>query len=415
MSEPPTRRPCGQEHNPLLPPMLDDPHTFFARARREEPVFFSETFQAWVVTRFEDVCAVARDTARFSSVGCLDSGPMPPEVLAELIRGFPPLPSLVDADPPLHTRVRGLATRALSLRRITAFEPRLRAIAHELIDDFAARGRVELVHDFAVPLPGRFIAELLGLPREDLPRFARWSDDWIGLLSQAHGKTIDELVAHARGFVEFQHYLAAAIASRQERPQDDALSDLVAGDGGPPLGMAEYVNLVMQIVFAGHETTAGLITTTALELARDPALFAAARDDPASREAVIEEALRMSSPVHAMFRTATEDVELAGVRIARGDRVQLAWISANRDEARFADPQRFDSQRSGAHIAFGHGIHHCIGAVLARLEGRIAVEALTRRLPGLRLAPDQTLSYLAGATVRRLRSLAVAWDLDGSR
>lgn len=411
MSEPAAApRPCGREHNPLLPPMLDDPHPFFARARREEPVFFSETFQAWVVTRFDDVCAVARDTARFSSVGCLDSGPMPPAVLDVLMRGYPPLPSLVDADPPLHTRVRGLATRALSLRRINAFEPRLRAIADELIDAFAAAGRVELVHEFAVPLPGRFIAELLGLPREDLPQFSRWSDDWIGLLSQSHGKSLEELVGHARGFVEFQHYIAAAIAERQARPRDDALSDLAAGDGDEPLGMAEYVNLVMQIIFAGHETTAGLITVAALELARDPALFAAARDGQAAREALIEEALRMASPVHAMFRTALADVELGGVRIARGEKLQLAWISANRDEARFDDPHRFVAGRAATHVAFGHGIHHCIGAVLARLEGRVAVEVMTRRLPGLRLAPDQRLSHFAGATVRRLRALEVAWD-----
>lgn len=399
----------GREHNPLAPPMLDDPHPFFSRARREQPVFFSETYQAWIVTRFEDVCAIARDPARFSSVGCLDGGPMPPEILAELARGYPPLPTLVDADPPFHTRVRGMATRALSLRRITTFEPRLRELAEELIDVFADAGQVELVHAFAVPLPGRFITELLGLPREDLPQLSRWSDDWIGLLSQSFGKTVEELAVHARGFVEFQHYIAEAIMARQRSPRDDALSDLVAGDGGPPLGVAEYVNLVMQIVFAGHETTAGLISAAALELARDPALRAEVRGDPERREAVIEEALRMSSSVHGMFRVAKEDVELGGVRIARGERLQLSWVSANRDEARFPEPHCFRPGRSAPHVAFGHGIHHCIGAPLARLEGRVAIEALTRRLPGMRLAPDQRFPFMAGATVRRMRALKLEW------
>lgn len=404
----PPRPSCGKQHDPLVQPMLDEPHTFFARARAEEPIFFSESLGAWVVTRFDDVCAVARDVARFSSVGNLDTPGIPPAVLAELMKGFPPVPSLVDADPPLHTRVRGLATKALSLRRLSAFEPRLRAIAEALIDGFVDRGEAELVQAFAIPLPCNFIVELLGLPLADLQQFHRWSDDWIGIL--APHKPIDELVAHARGFVEFQHYLAAAISERQARPHDDALSDLVSGDGGPPLGLVELVNAVMQIIFAGHETSAGLITAAALELARDPALLAAARSDPATREALVEEALRMSSPVHAMFRVATEDVELRGVKIARGQRVQLAWISANHDEARFADPDRFDLHRTAAHVAFGHGIHHCIGAVLARLEGRIAVEALARRLPGLHLAPGQPLSHLAGVTVRRLRALSVAWD-----
>lgn len=409
-SRPPESSLCGRQHNPLVQPMLDDPHAFYAQARRAEPVFYSEALAAWVVTRYDDVCAVARDVARFSSVGCLDGGPMPPEVIAELMHGFPQVPSLVDADPPLHTRVRALAAKVLSLRRTTALEPRVRAIATELLDGFAARGRIDLVSAFAVPLPGNFIVDLLGFPREDLALFSRWSDDWIGFASFA-GSSPAQLAGHARGIVEFQHHLAAAIRERQEHPRDDALSELVAGDGGPPLGMAELVNMVTQIIFAGHETTAGIITAAALQLARDPQLAVAARDSGTVREALIEEALRTSSVVHAMFRTALADVELGGAMIKRGDRVQLAWLSANHDETRFPDPLRFDTGRQSPHIAFGHGIHYCLGAVLARLEGRIAVELLAQRLPGLRLAPGSQLSHIAGPTVRRLRALDVVWDI----
>lgn len=403
---------CGAQHNPLVSPMLDDPHPLFARARRDEPVFFSEAMGAWVVTRHEDICAVARDVARFSSVGSVSAGPgMPPEVLAELMQGVPPVPTLVDSDPPLHTRIRGLANRALSLRRITAFEPVLRATAHRLVDAFVERGEVELVHAFALPLPGIFIVDLLGLPREDFAKFSRWSDDWIGL-SSVTNKSLDQLVGHARGFVAFQRHIAAAIEERRQSPRDDTLSDLVVGAEAldPPLGLAELVNIALQIVFAGHETTAGLITALALELARDPELRAALAADPALREPAVEEALRLSSPINAMFRVATEDVALRGVQIKQGDRVQLAYVSGNRDDARFTAPDRFDLARTSPHLAFGHGVHYCIGAPLARLEGRVALEVLIERLPGLRLTPGQTLEHVPGVTVRRLRALSLAWD-----
>ena len=401
---------CGKLHNPLIQPMLDAPHAFYARARREEPIFFSEAAGAWILTRHEDICAIARDVARFSSVGILDGGPgMPPEVIAELMRGFPPVRGIVDSDAPYHTRVRALANKALSLRRTAAFEPRIRAIAEQLIDGFVERGHVELVRAFALPLPGSFIVDLFGFPREDLALFSRWSDDWIGFASYSDAP-LEKIVGHARGMVEFQHHLAAAIKDRQEHPRDDALSDLVSDDGGPPLSLGELVNTAVQIIFAGHETTAGLITAAAAALASDSALAAAARDDAALRDGVVEEAARTSSLVHSMFRYALADVELHGTTIRRGDRVQLVWISGNRDENQFADPQRFDATRKGPHIAFGHGPHYCLGAPLARLEARIAVETLLRRLPGLRLADDRPLEHVAGPTVRRIKALELAWD-----
>ena len=192
---------CGKLHNPLIQPMLDAPHAFYARARREEPIFFSEAAGAWIITRHEDICAIARDVARFSSVGILDGGPgMPPEVIAELMRGFPPVRGIVDSDAPYHTRVRALANKALSLRRTAAFEPRIRAIAEHLIDGFVERGHVELVRAFALPLPGSFIVDLFGFPREDLPLFTRWSDDWIGFASYSDAP-LEKIVGHARGSV----------------------------------------------------------------------------------------------------------------------------------------------------------------------------------------------------------------------
>lgn len=409
------RSSCGREHAPLVPPMLDDPRPFYSRARREEPVFWSDSLGLWVVTRYEDICAVARDAARFSSVDSITpvSVPPPPEVMAELVKGFPPVPSLVTSDPPAHTHGRALVMKALSLRRLALFEPIIRDIAGGLLDRFVGEGRVELVGAFAIPLPGNFIVDLLGLPREDLPRVNRWTDD-SGAIYAGQAPAA-ELVPRARGFVEFQHYLARAIEERRASPRDDALSDIVTGAAAldTPLTMAELVNMLLQVLFAGYETTAGLITAAALELARDPALFAAVRADPGLCPQVVEEALRVASPIHAMYRTATEDVELGGVSIKRGERLQIAYISANHDETRFPDPDRFDIRRDASHLAFGHGIHFCIGAPLARLEGRIAVELLTQRLPGLRLVPGQRFPIFPSATARRLLALDVAWDPPG--
>lgn len=406
---------CGREHLPLASPMLDDPRPFYARARREEPVFWSDSLGLWVVTRYDDVAAVAKDAARFSSMDSITPSvaPPPPELLAELVKGFPLLPSLVTSDPPAHTHERALVTKALSLRRLVAFEPILRGIAEGLVDAFAAKGRVELVDSFAIALPGNFIVDLLGLPREHLAQVNRWTTDSAEIF--AGHKPLAQLIEHARGFVAYQHYLAAAVADRRANPRDDALSDIVTGAAAldPLPGMPELINMLLQVIFAGYETTAGLISASAHELARDPELFATARRDPSIIPPLIEEVLRVASPIHSMYRTANEDVELGGARIKKGDRLQIAYISANHDERRFEDPLRFDIRRTTPHLAFGYGIHFCIGAPLARLEGRIALEVLTQRLPGLRLIPYQKLSYFPSATARRLESLELAWDPPG--
>jgi cytochrome P450 len=401
---------CGQLHNPLASPMLDDPRPFYARARKEQPVFWSDALGMWVVTRYEDVKAVARDAARFSSLNSISpvSITPPPELLEVLMQGFPLLPSLVDSDPPIHTRTRALVSEALSLRRIAGFEPVLRELAEGLVDRFIDAGHVEFVSGFAIPLPGSFNLDLLGLPREDLDRVNAWTNHSAAIY--AGRGTLPELVEHAREFVAYQHYLAAAVEDRRARPRDDALSDIVKGAAlDPPLGIAELVNILLQVTFAGYETTAGMLTAAMVELARDPELFARLKADPSLCPQAVEEALRVASPIHSMYRTANEDVELTGVQIRKGERLQIVFISANHDDARFDDPLRFELGRQTPHLAFGQGPHFCIGAPLARLEGRIALEVLTRRLPALRLVPDQKFEIFPSATARRIEALALEW------
>ncbi|WP_386967903.1 cytochrome P450 [Archangium violaceum] len=406
----------GSEYNPLVSPQLEDPHPFLARARREEPVFFSATLGAWVVTRHADISAVVADTARFSSAESITVGAatMPPEVVTALMDGYPLVPSLVDNDPPAHTRFRGLVSKAFTGRRLAEKEPSIRALVDELISGFMYEGQADLFLRFAHPLSASIIAAILGIPREDISRFRRWSDDLTTVLA-AHGP-VENQVAAARGVVDFQRYLASALEERKAAPREDLLSDIVTEGQGmtPPMSMAELVSLLMQVHFAGHETTAGLIVGGVELLLNNPEQLQTLRNEPDLIAGTVEEAVRMVSPVHAMFRTALEEVEIGGVTIPKGAHIRIVYASANRDEARFHEPERFDIQRPDVkkHLAFGHGLHFCVGAPLARLEARLALEALLRRLPGLRLVPGQKPGFLRSVTVRRHESLEVAWDVQ---
>ncbi|MFY1829254.1 cytochrome P450 [Myxococcus fulvus] len=405
----------GSEYRPLESPHLENPHPFLARARREAPVFFSPALGAWVVTRHADISAVVADTGRFSSTESITVGAAttPPEVVAALMDGYPLVPSLVDNDPPAHSRFRGLVSKAFTGRRLTEKEPFIRGLVDELIDSFRQEGKADLFLRFAHPLSASIIAEILGIPRSDIHRFRRWSDELTTVLA-AHGP-IEHQVACARGVVEFQRYLAQALEERKTAPREDLLSDIVTGsrDMTPPMSMAELVSMLMQVHFAGHETTAGLIVGAVELLLEHPAQLQALRNDPGLIAGAVEEAVRMTSPVHAMFRTALEPVELGGVPIPKGAHIRIVYASANRDETRFHEPERFDVRRPDVkkHLAFGQGLHFCIGAPLARLEARLALEALLRSLPGLRLVPGQTPGFLKSVTVRRHESLEVAWEV----
>ncbi|NVJ14049.1 cytochrome P450 [Myxococcus sp. AM010] len=405
----------GSEYRPLESPQLENPHPFLARARREAPVFFSPALGAWVVTRHADISAVVADTERFSSAESITVGAAttPPEVVAALMDGYPLVPSLVDNDPPAHSRFRSLVSKAFTGRRLAEKEPFIRALVDALIDSFRQEGKADLFLRFAHPLSASIIAEILGIPRSDIHRFRRWSDELTTVLA-AHG-SIEHQVACARGVVDFQRYLAEALEERKTAPREDLLSDIVTGSRGmtPPMSMAELVSMLMQVHFAGHETTAGLIVGAVELLLEHPEQLRALRDDPSLIAGAVEEAVRMTSPVHAMFRTALEAVELGGVPIPKGAHIRIVYASANRDEARFHEPERFDVRRPDVkkHLAFGQGLHFCIGAPLARLETRLALGALLRSLPRLRLVPGQTPGFLRSVTVRRHEGLEVAWDV----
>lgn len=399
--------------NPMAPDQIDDPYPLYARARRERPVFFAESLGAWVVTRYADIAAVARDTERFSSTGALESSAVFPDEVTDILRtGYLEFQSLVQSDPPDHTRVRNVFNKALSPQRVAALEPKVRAIADELIEGFVRDGEVELIERFAFPLPGAVIGELLGVPRSDLPRLKRGSNAKQILLAGAAPPAL--LAECAREFVGLQRYFGAHIEARVHEPRGDLLTLLAPIDigGTAPLTMQEAVCNAIDLLAAGHETTTDMIGNGMTLLMAHPEQLAALRADPSLVADAVDEILRMEAPVRGLFRRVAVDTTLAGVALPAGARLFLLYGSANRDEQAYPDPDAFDIRRRPAtpHLAFSKGIHYCVGNALARLEGRIAFERLLARLPGVRLHPTRPAERRAFIILRGYERLPLVWD-----
>ena len=406
----------GLDFNPMAPEQVECPFDLYRQAREEMPVFYSERFDLWVVTRYDDIVRILKDPAGFSSAQSLavDSA-VAPEVQAVLDTGYPATPTMVTADPPVHTRFRELVSKAFTSRRVALMEPRMRAIAHGLIDRFERDGRADLVKKFAYPFPMEVIAEILGVPAADMDSFKRWSDD----MSARFGPLpLDRHVECAKSEVEFQHYFAAMLEQRQRHPQTDLLTDLLNAriKREAPLNMPEMLSILKQLLIGGNETSTNLIGSMMLSLLRDRDQFDAVLRDRALAANAVEEALRLDSPVQGLFRTATRAVEIGGVNVPQGAHLELLYASGNRDEERFHDSDRFDLRRpdSSNHMAFGFGIHFCIGAPLARYEGRIALEALIDRLPQMRLAPGQAFDHHPHFFLRGLKRLDLEWPVKAS-
>jgi cytochrome P450 len=374
-------------------------------ARREAPVFYSEAVGAWIVTRYDDVVAAAKDPEAFSNAEAVRPAELPEQVQAILDGGEAygkALPMLA-TDPPRHGRLRKYTARALA-QRVSGSEPRVRELAHRLSDDVAASsGDVDLLTAFCSPLPVTMIMELQGVPATDHAWVKAGSDAMVAL--QWGDLPPEEAKACARRVVAFHDYFAELVEGRRARPRDDVISDMTQAlpDGERPLETPELVRQMTGLLTAGHETTANLIAHAVLLLLDDRRRWQALCADPAGyAPLVVEEALRADSSVLGMLRRTTTDVELGGVTIPAGDRVQLMFASANHDAAHFAEPESFRPERDDArhHVAFGAGIHFCIGASLARLEARVALEELATRLPSLTLATRDRPAFQANAAFR---------------
>jgi cytochrome P450 len=405
---------CAIDFDPLSPEQRRDPYPVYAQARERAPVFYAERFGFWVVTRYEDVLAVLKDDATFSSCDALTSSrvELPAEVEAILAEGWPEMPVIIDTDAPLHTRIRGLVTKAFTPRRVEAMEPRVAAIAEELVDGFAADGQADIVERFAWPLPLRVIGDMLGLPADDLPKLHAWSTDWLRL--KQPGATLEQQLEWARNTVALQRYFMAQLDDRERNGGDDLIAALLAAatELDPPLAREAVMGVPLDLVVAGHVTVTRAIGNALVLLLREPSRLDELRSDPTLVAGAVEEILRLESPAQGLFRTTTREVELGGARLPAGARVMVHYGSANRDEREFTEADAYDPQRGNLqrHLAFGKGIHFCIGAPLARLELRIALPLLLQRLPGLRLADAADLAWEPIFFARGLDRLEVEWD-----
>ena len=378
--------------DPLAPDQLAHPFDLLTLLRREQPVQYVPALDLWLVTRYEDVLAVLKDHRSFSSSGALKSSsvPLPVEVASVLDEAFPEMPYIIELDPPLHDRIRALVTRAFTPRRIGALEPAIRRIVDELLDELPAASGTDIIGSFAWPLPLRVLGELLGLPRDDLEQLHAWGNDW--LLVQQDGP-LEKRIGHARGVVALQRYFLEAVQRRVQQPTEDLIGALVAQRAtlAEPLTDIEIAGLPLDLMVAGHVTVTRAIGNTLQLLFDDPSLREPLLD-PARAPRAIEEILRLESPAQGLFRTTMRDVEVGGTTIPEGARLMVHFASANRDERVFSAPDEYRPDRAdlSRHVAFGKGIHVCIGAPLARLELGIALPALLRRLPDLRAAGSST-------------------------
>jgi cytochrome P450 len=392
-----------------------DPYPIFADLRRDTPVFYSPEYNLWVVTRYADVTTALKQTETFSSVGSLHSSiDFPPSVAAFLAaHDLDTAPLMVESDEPVHTRMRRVINKAFTPQQISKLEPQVRAITDALIDAFVADGQTDFVSQFALPLPGRVICDLFGLPHEDFAQIKRWSDEWLELLGATSPE--ERLMECAQSFAASQQYFLDQLRERQQHPRDDLLTVMLpeAVGGTAALSMAEAAYNALDFVVAGYETTTNLLGSFLVHLLAHPDQLARLREHPEHIPHAVEELLRLDTSVMGLFRITKRPVELSGVTIPEKARVWLMYSAANHDATQFPHPERLDTTRANAreHVTFGRGIHACIGAPLARLELRIALERLLARLPNLRLVEDALVQRLEHFWLRGYTALPIAWDV----
>lgn len=405
----------GVELDVRSPAFRANPYPFYERLRTEDPVSHYEErgVRLWLLTRWADIAGVLRHPhASVDRPFQPRPTPLPPgvrpETLHPLARALRALSRvMLFRDPPDHTRLRGLVNKAFTPRVVERVRPRIEAVVEELLGRRAADGGMDLIADLATPLPILVIADLLGIPIEDYKELKRWSDDLALMLDGSIAAQVaPRAVTSASEFVD---YLRHAIARRRAEPGEDLLSEMLAvQEKDDSLTEDEILGTSVLLLGAGHETTTNLIGNGCLALLRQPSELARLRREPEGLANAVDECLRFDSPVQATSRVLPEDMEIEGLRIPRGEEIGLLLWAANRDPAVFPEPDRFDVGREEArqHLSFGHGIHFCLGANLARAEGQAAFAGLLRRFPELTLA-DDSLEWRPGFLFRGVERLAL--------
>lgn len=387
-----------------------DPYPFYARLRAKAPVFrvtLPDRQSAWLVTRYDDVSRVlkdegfAKDRRNAMTPEQLSRQPWIPDFVKPLMR------NMLDLDGSDHDRLRSLVQKAFTPRLVEQMRPRIEQLTEELLHALRSRKQIDLIHDYALPLPTTVIAQMLGVPVQDRHRFHRWSKSLFLISASRFG-----LLMAIPSVWRFIRYIRRLLAARRADPRDDLISALVqVEEGGQRLSEDESLAMVMLLLVAGHETTVNLIGNGTLALLEHPDQMERLRNDPTLIKPAVEEMLRYHSPVEtATERFAREDTVVADVTIPRGETVLAVLASANRDERQFVEPDKLDVTREpNRHLSFGLGVHFCLGAPLARLEGQLAINSLLRRTSGLQLAvPSRALRWRRGMVVRGLEALPLA-------
>jgi cytochrome P450 len=412
--------------NPFSEQVQQCPHLYYEAMRRQTPAFQVPGTDIYMVTRHDLISPIARDTSTFSS-DFSTAGQMPSREVIERIKavmadGWPQVPTMLTIDPPHHTRFRGTVATYFTPKQMNALRPAVETIVDRLIAAVPV-GEFDFVTALAVPIPIETIAAVLNVPNDRLDDFKRWSDDSIAPI----GTNIsdDRRVEAMAGIVEFQRYFAEQLEDRRMQPVDDLMTSLVEAEidideqeaadhpsGKRPLTMAEMLSIVQQLLVAGNETTTKALTEGIMLLAQHPDVWAQLRADPEGyAPAVTEEVLRLSTPTQGMFRTVTVDTEIGGVAVPAGSRLVLVYSAANRDpEVWGEDPDAFDPDRDNLkqHVAFGKGIHFCLGAPLSRLEMNVAFERIARAFDEIELGANNDFRYHPSFMLRGLVRLDVA-------
>jgi len=395
--------------NPFDPSFRSDPYGVYNRLREEEPVHQSP-LGFFVLTRYEDCANILRDPRSsndfMNSTAAVEEAAKQGLDLEQVAsEGTGPF---LFMDPPDHTRLRGLVSKAFTPRVVEGLRPRAQQIVDRLLDAAVARGDIDVIADLAYPLPVTIISEMLGVPAEDHEVFQGWSREMARSLDPDFVLPPEVVLRRQKAREEFAEYFRALIARRRGDLRDDLVSALIAvEDGGETLSEDELLATCILLLIAGHETTVNLIGNGMLALLRHPDQMALLRDDPSLIKTAVEELLRFDPPVQLTGRTAKEDIPLSEGVLPKGQQAILLLGAANRDPRQFTDPDRLDVTRAeNRHLAFGMGIHFCLGAPLARIEGQIAIGEMVRRLGSPELAVAEP-EYKENITLRGLASLPV--------
>ncbi|AFY56911.1 cytochrome P450 [Rivularia sp. PCC 7116] len=398
----------GEEYQPFVNPQLEDPYSFYDFARSEQPVFYSSVLSGYVITRYSDIISILKDSVKYSSKDNLQPiGEYTKETIDVLRTGFPFVSDLVNSDGDRHKFLRAPLQKAFAPAKLKSMEGSIAAIVNRLIDNFINDGRVDILDKFAYPLPLEVIFTLYGVPLEMIPDFKHWGYQTTKLFSSALSP--EEQLECARSFVSIQYAVANLIEEKRFAPKDDLISTIIDSELTTP----DMVIVLYGLIVAGHKTTSHLIGNALKVLLEKPGYWKAISENPSIIPAVLEEALRYDAPIPAMIRTNNEEVEIAGVKIPENSKLFLMYGSANRDENHYQNASEFDIKRfqnqTSDHLAFGHGVHRCIGSGLALMETRIAFELLSKRIPNLKIQPNQELNYIPTLMTRGFTSLILEW------